>query len=79
MGMCIHVYLKFHLSGPVWLSFFSHYRGGFGGGQGLPGKNGSISGTACPRGLYGIFCEVHEQPSFAIFSNYLCSWNRIKD
>ncbi|KAG5030118.1 hypothetical protein AAZX31_05G210200 [Glycine max] len=31
--------------------------GGFGGGQGLPGKNGSISGTACPRGLYGIFCE----------------------
>ncbi|XP_073226021.1 uncharacterized protein [Cicer arietinum] len=31
--------------------------GGFGGGQGLPGKNGSISGNACPRGLYGIFCE----------------------
>ncbi|XP_014509165.1 uncharacterized protein LOC106768496 isoform X1 [Vigna radiata var. radiata] len=31
--------------------------GGFGGGQGLPGKNGSVSGTACPRGLYGIFCE----------------------
>ncbi|XP_061371138.1 uncharacterized protein LOC133313747 isoform X2 [Gastrolobium bilobum] len=31
--------------------------GGFGGGQGLPGKNGSISGAACPRGLYGIFCE----------------------
>ncbi|XP_020215510.1 uncharacterized protein LOC109799381 isoform X2 [Cajanus cajan] len=31
--------------------------GGIGGGQGLPGKNGSISGTACPRGLYGIFCE----------------------
>ncbi|KAK7399013.1 hypothetical protein VNO78_10188 [Psophocarpus tetragonolobus] len=31
--------------------------GGFGGGQGLPGKNGSISGTACPRGLYGIFCK----------------------
>lgn len=31
--------------------------GGFGGGQGLPGKNGSISGKACPKGLYGIFCE----------------------
>ncbi|XP_057750325.1 uncharacterized protein LOC130968867 [Arachis stenosperma] len=32
-------------------------RGGLGGGQGLRGKNGSISGKACPRGLYGIFCE----------------------
>ncbi|KAI4350761.1 hypothetical protein L6164_005182 [Bauhinia variegata] len=32
-------------------------RGGFGGGQGLPGKNGTISGRACPKGLYGIFCE----------------------
>ncbi|XP_019446403.1 PREDICTED: uncharacterized protein LOC109349844 [Lupinus angustifolius] len=31
--------------------------GGSGGGQGLSGKNGSISGKACPRGLYGIFCE----------------------
>ncbi|RDX91133.1 hypothetical protein CR513_26927, partial [Mucuna pruriens] len=31
--------------------------GGFGGGQGLPGKNGSMSGTPCPRGLFGIFCE----------------------
>ncbi|MED6146912.1 hypothetical protein PIB30_039140 [Stylosanthes scabra] len=32
-------------------------RGGLGGGQGLRGKNGSISGNACPRGLYGTFCE----------------------
>ncbi|WJX29677.1 hypothetical protein P8452_18292 [Trifolium repens] len=32
--------------------------GGYGGGQGLPGKNGSISGKACPKGLYGIFCET---------------------
>ncbi|KAK2439331.1 hypothetical protein P8452_34829 [Trifolium repens] len=31
--------------------------GGYGGGQGLHGKNGSISGKACPKGLYGIFCE----------------------
>ncbi|KAK2397245.1 glycine-rich protein [Trifolium repens] len=34
--------------------------GGYGGGQGLPGKNGSISGKACPKGLYGIFCEVDD-------------------
>ncbi|XP_020972907.1 uncharacterized protein LOC107632887 [Arachis ipaensis] len=39
-------------------------RGGLGGGQGLRGKNGSISGKACPRGLYGIFCEVCQQSSF---------------
>ncbi|XP_054786508.1 uncharacterized protein LOC129292866 isoform X1 [Prosopis cineraria] len=32
-------------------------RGGFGGGKGLPGKNGTVSGRACPKGLYGIFCE----------------------
>ncbi|KAK7319925.1 hypothetical protein RJT34_04654 [Clitoria ternatea] len=31
--------------------------GGSGGGHGLAGKNGSISAIACPRGLYGIFCE----------------------
>lgn len=31
--------------------------GGFGRGHGLAGQNGSITGKACPRGLYGIFCE----------------------
>ncbi|XP_054782086.1 uncharacterized protein LOC129289342 isoform X2 [Prosopis cineraria] len=34
-----------------------HARGGFGGGRGLPGKNGTISGRDCPKGLFGIFCE----------------------
>ncbi|KAF7819735.1 putative transmembrane protein [Senna tora] len=34
-----------------------HTGGGFGGGRGLPGKNGTISGRSCPKGLYGIFCE----------------------
>ncbi|KAG6391223.1 hypothetical protein SASPL_148976 [Salvia splendens] len=31
--------------------------GGLGGVQGHMGENGSISGKACPKGLYGIFCE----------------------
>ncbi|KAA3477228.1 GMP synthase [Gossypium australe] len=32
-------------------------RGGFGRGQGHTGENGTITGKACPKGLYGIFCE----------------------
>ncbi|XP_040971187.1 uncharacterized protein [Gossypium hirsutum] len=32
-------------------------RGGFGRGQGRTGENGTITGKACPKGLYGIFCE----------------------
>ncbi|GAB4852694.1 hypothetical protein Ancab_016908 [Ancistrocladus abbreviatus] len=32
-------------------------RGGLGRGQGRPGKEGTITGRACPRGLHGIFCE----------------------
>ncbi|XP_075489131.1 LOW QUALITY PROTEIN: uncharacterized protein LOC142527987 [Primulina tabacum] len=32
-------------------------RGGLGGNQGLPGENGTVSGKACPKGLYGTFCE----------------------
>ncbi|XP_025012285.2 uncharacterized protein LOC8265115 isoform X1 [Ricinus communis] len=31
--------------------------GGFGRGQGRAGGNGTITGKACPKGLYGIFCE----------------------
>ncbi|XP_061994425.1 uncharacterized protein LOC133712334 [Rosa rugosa] len=31
--------------------------GGFGRGNGRAGQNGTITGRACPRGLYGIFCE----------------------
>ncbi|XP_042002444.1 uncharacterized protein LOC121751713 [Salvia splendens] len=34
-----------------------HTMGGLGGVQGHVGENGSISGKACPKGLYGIFCE----------------------
>ncbi|KAL5771093.1 hypothetical protein ACOSP7_015247 [Xanthoceras sorbifolium] len=34
-----------------------HARGGFGRGQGLAGGNGTVTGKACPKGLYGIFCE----------------------
>ncbi|CAH9106309.1 unnamed protein product [Cuscuta epithymum] len=31
--------------------------GGLGGKQGGSGQNGTVSGKACPKGLYGIFCE----------------------
>ncbi|KAI4380001.1 hypothetical protein MLD38_006235 [Melastoma candidum] len=31
--------------------------GGFGRGEGRPGGNGTVTGKACPKGLYGIFCE----------------------
>ncbi|KAH6774219.1 ephrin type-B receptor [Perilla frutescens var. hirtella] len=31
--------------------------GGFGGNQSLMGEDGTVSGKACPKGLYGIFCE----------------------
>lgn len=44
-----------------WLDFepyFSDARGGLGRGQGLAGGNGTVTGKACPRGLYGVFCEV---------------------
>ncbi|KAK4415618.1 hypothetical protein Salat_2669200 [Sesamum alatum] len=32
-------------------------RGGIGRGLGREGENGTLSGKACPKGLYGIFCE----------------------
>ncbi|XP_048442669.1 uncharacterized protein LOC103943935 isoform X2 [Pyrus x bretschneideri] len=31
--------------------------GGFSRGHGRAGQNGTVTGKACPRGLYGIFCE----------------------
>ncbi|GFP82873.1 hypothetical protein PHJA_000430400 [Phtheirospermum japonicum] len=31
--------------------------GGLGGNQSHMGENGTVSGKACPKGLYGIFCE----------------------
>ncbi|KAM7257442.1 hypothetical protein ACFE04_013183 [Oxalis oulophora] len=32
-------------------------RGGFGSGQAHAGENGTLTGRACPKGLYGIYCE----------------------
>ncbi|KAL0015634.1 hypothetical protein SO802_002703 [Lithocarpus litseifolius] len=32
-------------------------RGGVGRGQGRAGENGTVTGKACPKGLYGTFCE----------------------
>ncbi|KAJ9701901.1 hypothetical protein PVL29_003914 [Vitis rotundifolia] len=34
-----------------------HSRGGLAGDQSGMGENGTVTGKACPRGLYGIFCE----------------------
>ncbi|RWW75065.1 hypothetical protein BHE74_00016933 [Ensete ventricosum] len=34
-------------------------RGGISKGHGLAGENGTLTGKACPKGLYGIFCEVN--------------------
>ncbi|KAG6539021.1 hypothetical protein ZIOFF_004173 [Zingiber officinale] len=31
--------------------------GGISRGHGLPGENGTLTGKACPKGLYGIFCK----------------------
>eukprot|EP00261_Vitis_vinifera_P024071 XP_010656239.1 PREDICTED: uncharacterized protein LOC100252538 [Vitis vinifera] len=31
--------------------------GGLGKGQGHSGENGTVTGKACPKGLYGIFCK----------------------
>lgn len=56
---------------------FSHYMifigfadflesGGIGGDQGEAGDNGTITGKACPKGLYGTFCKVH-LPSSSVY------------
>ncbi|CAL5435672.1 unnamed protein product [Camellia sinensis] len=34
-----------------------HTRGGLGRDQGGAGENGTVTGKACPKGLYGTFCE----------------------
>ncbi|KAL5141006.1 Chromatin remodeling protein SHL [Glycine soja] len=43
-------------------------RGGKGKGQGGSGANGTITGKACPKGLYGTFCEFHD--SKEVFLSY---------
>ncbi|KAF8400908.1 hypothetical protein HHK36_014211 [Tetracentron sinense] len=35
-----------------------HTGGGLGRNQGQAGENGTVTGKACPKGLYGILCEV---------------------
>lgn len=32
--------------------------GGISKGPGYPGDNGTVTGKACPEGLYGTFCKV---------------------
>lgn len=38
--------------------FFYSFRGGLAGNLDSAGENGTVTGRACPKGLYGIFCEV---------------------
>lgn len=51
--ICISVISELH-----FLS--DYYRGGKGKGLGGSGADGTISGKACPKGLYGTFCEVYK-------------------
>jgi hypothetical protein len=37
--------------------FNCNRRGGAAADDGFYGKNGTITGTACPKGLHGIFCK----------------------
>lgn len=32
-----------------------------GRGEGHAGENGTVTGKACPKGLYGVFCKVELQ------------------
>jgi|APAra0007618257_1042622.scaffolds.fasta_scaffold00019_16 hypothetical protein len=40
--------------------FNCNRRGGAAADDGFYGKNGTITGTACPKGLHGIFCKVRK-------------------
>lgn len=66
-------YLLLALETPMRIGALSeplNGRGGIGRGNGRGGKNGTVTGKACPKGLYGIFCEV----SFAFFFFMLCDF-----
>ncbi|XP_058206673.1 uncharacterized protein LOC131320103 [Rhododendron vialii] len=41
-----------------------HVGGGIGRGQDYVGENGTVTGKACPKGLYGIFCQECPVGSF---------------
>lgn len=34
------------------------HSGGSGGDEGGAGENGTVTGKACPEGLFGTFCKV---------------------
>ncbi|OIW14573.1 hypothetical protein TanjilG_32915 [Lupinus angustifolius] len=61
-GGRIHFHWSYIPTGDVYQPIASvkgdiHIGGGKGEGQGGPGQNGTITGKACPKGLYGTFCE----------------------
>lgn len=55
VGSCISCSLSCH----ILMFSVKCYRGGVGRDEGGPGENGTVTSKACPKGLYGIFCEVN--------------------
>ena len=51
--------------------FFFFGRGGIGRGHGRSGENGTVTGKVCPRGLYGIFCEVDFPSAYRVIFGLL--------
>ncbi|GLT85498.1 hypothetical protein SLE2022_036870 [Rubroshorea leprosula] len=61
-GGRIHFHWSDILTGDVYQPIATveggiHARGGSGRDDGGAGENGTVTGKACPKGLYGIFCE----------------------
>lgn len=59
VSMLIVHFCGVELSGNLWMPCYC--RGGLARDQSGIGGNGTVTGKACPRGLYGIFCEVSSQ------------------
>lgn len=49
--------------------FINNCRGGVAKDEALFGENGTVTGKACPKGLYGILCKVQGKcvPVFLLY------------
>lgn len=57
---------------PYIIDVVYHYcRGGLGGHERGAGENGTTTGKACPKGLYGTFCEVNDFFSYVVFLTFI--------
>ena len=63
-------YFQIHTSG-VNSSVNYILRGGLGKDGGGSGGNGTVTGKACPKGLYGVFCKVALR-CFVFFARFFC-------